>query len=61
MEFTPLKFDAIILIDKDLELPGLPIISIGILFIKHTKVVKTFSLKAKFIAIFVPGLTNLFT
>lgn len=50
-EFKPLKLELIILIDNDLELPGLPMIKIGILFIKQTSVVKTFYLSEKLIAI----------
>ena len=50
-EFKPLKLELIILIDNDLELPGLPMIKMGILFIKQTSVVKTFYLSEKFIAI----------
>ncbi len=36
---------------KDLEQPDIPTIIIGILFIKHTKVAKTFYLNDKFNAI----------
>lgn len=50
-EFYPLRFELIILIERDLELPGFPIIKIGILFIKQIKVVNTFYLREKLIAI----------
>jgi hypothetical protein len=51
-EFSPRRFELSILIDSDFELPGLPIIRIGILFIKQTNEVKTFSIKAELYAIF---------
>ena len=51
-EFIPLRLLLIILIDKDLEFPGFPMISIGILFIIQTRVVKMFSFKEKLRAIF---------
>jgi len=35
------------LIESDFELPGLPIIKIGILFIRQTKEVNIFSIKAE--------------
>jgi len=44
----PLKFDARIWTERDLELPGFPIIIIGILFMMHTNAVKTFYLSALF-------------
>ena len=50
-ELLPLKFELIILIDSDFELPGLPIIKIGILFMIHIRVVKTFYRSEKLIAI----------
>lgn len=50
-ELLPFKFEARILIERDLELPGLPIIKMGILFIIQTKVVKVFSIRAVLIAI----------
>lgn len=50
-EFKPLKLELIILIERDFELPGFPMIKMGILFIKHTKVVNTFYLSEKLIAI----------
>jgi hypothetical protein len=46
IEFAPLKLDFSIFIDKDFELPGFPIIKIGILFIKQTKDVNIFSINA---------------
>jgi len=60
-EFKPLKFELIILMDKDFELPGLPMIRIGILFIKQTKVVKTFYLSEKLMAILSVDIFNLLT
>lgn len=50
-EFYPLRLELIMRIESDLELPGLPIIRIGILFIKQTNVVNTFYLSEKLIAI----------
>jgi len=52
LEPVPSKFDAKMFTDRDLELPGFPIIKIGILFIIQTKVVKIFSFRAEFSAIF---------
>ena len=47
-----MRFDAKIFTERDLELPGFPIIRIGILFMIQANVVKVFSFKAKFYAIF---------
>jgi len=38
--------------DRDFELPGLPMIRMGILFIKQTSDVNMFSIKAELKAIF---------
>ena len=43
-------FEANKFTESDLELPGLPIIKMGILFIIQTKVVNVFSFKAEFLA-----------
>lgn len=37
-----MRLEASVLTDNDLELPGLPMMSIGILFMRQTKVVKMF-------------------
>lgn len=50
-EFNPLKLELIILMERDLELPGLPMMRMGILFIRQTKVVNTFYLSEKLMAI----------
>jgi hypothetical protein len=47
VEFSPLRLELSILIDNDFELPGLPIIKTGILFIRQTNEVNTFSIKAE--------------
>jgi hypothetical protein len=44
------RLEASILTESDLELPGLPMIRMGILFIRHTNVVKIFYFKAWLIA-----------
>jgi len=55
-ELLPFKFDARIRIDRDLELPGLPMMSMGILFMMQTKEVKVFSLRAVLIATLESGI-----
>lgn len=47
-----MKFESIILTDNDFELPGLPIIKIGILLFKQTIVANKFYIRAEFRAIF---------
>ena len=51
-EFSPFKVEFSIFIERDFELPGWPIINIGILFMRQTKELKTFSIKAELYAIF---------
>jgi hypothetical protein len=51
-EFSPLRLEFNILMDRDLELPGLPMIRMGILFIKQTSDVNIFSIRAELKAIF---------
>ena len=60
-EFAPFRFELIILIDNDLEFPGFPIISMGILFIIHIRVVNKFYLNEKFNAILSCGILSLLT
>jgi len=55
IELSPLRLEFNILIDKDFELPGLPIIKIGILFITQTRDENTFSINAGLRAIFYYG------
>jgi hypothetical protein len=43
---------------RDLELPGLPMIRIGILFMMHTKLVNKLSMSAELNAIFSPADLN---
>jgi hypothetical protein len=50
LDSAPLRFEANKFTESDFELPGLPIIKIGILFIIQTKVVNVFSFKAEFLA-----------
>ncbi len=52
LEVYPLKFESIILTDNDFELPGLPIIKIGILLFKQTIVANKFYIRAELRAIF---------
>jgi len=48
----PFKFESSIFMEMDFELPGFPIMRMGILFIKHMRVAKRFSIKAALYAIF---------
>jgi hypothetical protein len=48
---VPLRFEANRFTESDFELPGLPIIRMGILFMRQTNAVKVFYFKAEFIAI----------
>ena len=52
VEFSPLKFEFNILMDSNFELPELPMIRIGILFIKQTRDANIFSIKVELKAIF---------
>jgi len=52
VEYYPLRLEFSILIANDFELPGFPIMRIGILFIKQTRDVNMFYIRAELKAIF---------
>jgi hypothetical protein len=54
-ELLPLKLEINILIESDLELPGLPMMRMGILFMMQTIEVKIFSIRAELKAMFSSG------
>jgi hypothetical protein len=57
-ELYPLRLEQSIFMDSDFELPGFPIIKMGILFWMQTKLVNRLSIKAELKAIFSSGDLN---